>query len=155
VIIEGKAVHGAAPIFVQEKKDQIRMRLLVDLTARNEITIKNDETIPNQKMILHSHEQARSRSKIGLSDANFPTRVDSKDVDKRGFKSHFGCFVRKVMLQGDMNALGTFMRIMSDLFAHYLGQFIWIHVEDILIYSDTEQDHLEHIAMVSGKLKQA
>jgi len=47
-IIERKAVHRAAPIFAQEKKDKIRMRPQVDLTARNEITIKDDETIPNQ-----------------------------------------------------------------------------------------------------------
>jgi len=47
-IIERKAVHGGAPIFAQEKKDKIRMRPLVDLRARNEITMKDDEVIPNQ-----------------------------------------------------------------------------------------------------------
>jgi len=60
-IIERKAVQGAAPIFAQEKKDKIRMRPLVDLTARNEITIKDDETIPNQGMILNSLGRARYR----------------------------------------------------------------------------------------------
>ena len=44
-IIERKMVNGAAPIFAQEEKDKVRMRPLVDLTARNEITIKDDETI--------------------------------------------------------------------------------------------------------------
>jgi len=57
-IIERKAVHGAAHIFAQEKKDKIRMRPLVDLTAGNERTIKDDEPIPNQRMILNSlHQQ--------------------------------------------------------------------------------------------------
>jgi len=46
-IIEQKAVHGAAPIFAQEKQDKIRMRPLPALTATNEITIKDDEMIPN------------------------------------------------------------------------------------------------------------
>jgi len=58
-IIERKAVHGAAPIFAQEKKDKIRMRPVVDLTARNEIIIKDDETIPTQRMILYSQGRAR------------------------------------------------------------------------------------------------
>ena len=58
-MIERKMVHGATPIFAQEKKDKVRMRPLVDLTARNEITIKDDETIPNQRMILNSLERAR------------------------------------------------------------------------------------------------
>jgi len=58
-IIERKGVDGSAPIFAQEKKDKIRMRPLVDLTARNGITIKDDETIPNQRMILNSQGRAR------------------------------------------------------------------------------------------------
>ena len=115
-IIERKMVHGAAPIFAQEKIDKIRMRPLVDLTARNEITIKDDETVPNQRKILNSLGRAKYRSKIDLSNANVQTRVEPKDVNKNGFKSPFGCFVSKVMLQGDMNAPGTLMRIMSDLF---------------------------------------
>jgi len=131
------------------------MRPLVELTARNEITIKDKETIPNQRMILNSLGRARYRSKIDLSDAYFQTRVEPKDVDKNSSKSLFGCFVSKVMLPGDMNAPGTFMRIRSDLFADYLGQFMWVYIDDILIYSDTEQDQLKHITMVCDKLKQA
>jgi len=131
------------------------MRPVVDLIVRNEITIKDHETIPNQRMILNSLGRARYGSKIDLSDAYFPTRVEPKDVDKNGFKSGFASFVSKVMLQGDMNAPGTFMPIMSDLFADYLGQFMWVYIDDILIYSDTEPDHLKHIAMVCDKLKQA
>jgi len=154
-IIERKAVHGAPPIFAQEKKDKIRISPLVDLTARNEITIKDDGTFPNQRMILNSLGRARSRSNIDLSDAYFQTRVEANDVDKTGFKSPLGCLVSNVMLQGDMNAPGTFMQIMSNLFADYLGQFMWVYINDILISSDTEKDHLKHIAMVCDKLKQA
>jgi len=106
-------------------------------------------------MILNSLGRARYPSKIDLSDAYFQTRVEPQDVDKNGFKSTFGCFVSKVMLQGDMKAAGTFMRIMSDLFADYLGQLMWVYFDDILIYSDTQQDHLKHIAMVCDELKQA
>jgi len=128
---------------------------LVDLTAKNEITMKDNETIPNEGMILKSLGRARYRSKIDLSDAYFQTRVEPKDVNKNGFKSPFGCFVSKVMLQGDMNAPGTFMQIMSDLFTDYLGQFMWVYIDDIVIYSNTEQEHLRHITMVCDKVKQA
>jgi len=125
-IIERKRVHRAAPIFAQEKKDKIRITLLVDHTARNEITIKDDETIPNQRMMLNSLGRARYRSKIHLSDAYFQTRVEPKHGDKNSFKSPFGSFVSKVILQGVMNAPGTFIQIMSDLFADYPGQFMWV-----------------------------
>src|SRR6195952_3650215 len=44
---------------------------------------------------------------------------------------------------------------MSALFADYLGQFLWLYIDDILIYSDTEEDHMKHISMVYDKLKEA
>jgi len=71
----------------------------VDLTARNEITIKDDETILIQKMILNSLGRLGYHSKIDLSDTYFQTRLEPKDVDKNSFKSPFGCFLSKVMLQ--------------------------------------------------------
>jgi len=47
------------------------------------------------------------------------------------------------MDQGEMNARGTFIRRMSHLCADYRGQFMLVYIEDILIYSDTEEDHLK------------
>ena len=80
-IRERKIVYGEAPIFVQEKKAKIRMRPLVDLIARNVMTFKDDETMPNQRMIDNSLGRAGYRSKIDLSDAYFQTRVEPKDVE--------------------------------------------------------------------------
>ena len=85
-IIERRMVYGAAPIFAHKKKDKIRVRPLVDLKARNEINIKDDETIPNQRRIFNLLGRVRYGSKIDLSDAYFQTRVEPKDVDKNGFK---------------------------------------------------------------------
>jgi len=47
------------------------------------------------------------------------------------------------------------MRIMFNLVADYLGQLLWVYIDDILIYSDTEQDNLKHIPLVCDKIKQA
>jgi len=154
-VIRGQAVHGAAPMFVQYKKDGKRARPLVGLTERNKITLKDDEPIPNQTTILNDMARARYRSKIDLSDAYFQTRVEPEDVWKNSFKSPFGGFVSEVMLQGDMNAPGTFMRIMSDLMADFLGKFVWVYIDDLLIFSNTEEDHLEHIAAICNKLEGA
>ena len=59
------------------------------------------------------------------------------------------------MVQRDKNPPGTFMQIMSDLFADYLGQFLWVYIDDLLIYSDTEEDYMKHISMVCDKLTEA
>jgi len=96
----------------------------VDLTERNKITVKNDEPIPNQTTILNHMGRARYRSKIDLSDVYFQTRVEPEDVWKNSFTSPFGGFVSKVMLQGDMKAPGTFMRIMSEMMADFVGKSV-------------------------------
>ena len=50
--------------------------------------------------------------------------MEPKDVEKNGYKSSFGCFISKVMLQGDMNVPGILMKTMFDLFTDYLRQFM-------------------------------
>jgi len=53
-IIKKKPVHGRVPMFAPGNQDKILMRQIVNLAARNEITIKHDKTILNQRMILNS-----------------------------------------------------------------------------------------------------
>jgi len=101
------------------------------------------------------NSRSRYRSKIDLSDAYFQTRVEPEHEDLNCFKPSFGGFISKVMLQGDMNAPGTFMRIMSHLMRDYLGDFVWVFIDYILIFSKKEDKHLEHIKKVWRKLKEA
>ena len=71
------------------------------------------------------------------------------------FKTLFGGFISKVMLQGDMNTPGTFMRIMSHLMRDYLGEVVWVYIDAILIFSNKEDEHMEHIKKVYQKRKEA
>jgi len=123
-VIRRQAVHGELPMFVQYKKDGKRARPLVDLTERNKITSKDDEPIRNETTILNDMARARYRSTIDQSNSYLQTRVEPEDVWKNSFKSHFGGFVTEVMLEGDMHAPGTFIQIMSDLMADFLGKFV-------------------------------
>jgi len=142
-------------MFVHYKKDGKRGQPQVYLTERNTITLKEDEPISNQTTILNDIARAREHRKIDLRDAYFQTRVQPEDVWKNSFKFPFTAFVSEVMLQGEMNAPGTFMRIMSDLMADLLGKFVWVYIHDIIIFSDTEEDYLKQIAAISNKFRGA
>ena len=126
----------------------------MDLTARNDDRRKDDIQIPNQWTILNAQGQLRYRSKIDLIDAYFQTRVQPEYEYHNCSKTPFGGFVTKAMLQGDMNAPATFMRIMSHLMRDYLGEFVWVYINDILILSNKEDEHMEHIKKVCRKLKE-
>ena len=56
-----------------------------------------------------------------------------------------GAWQVKVMLQGDCNAPATMMRIMNMIFSDYLGDFIWIYLDDIVIFSNTKHEHIGHL----------
>jgi len=96
-----------------KRKPNREIRLLADLVARNDITIKNDSTIPNQCIILRTVARAKYRSTIDLSYWYFQIPVAPEDETLNTIKRHFGTFACKIMLQGDTNAAFTGMRVMD------------------------------------------
>ena len=85
------------------------IRLVADLVPRNDITKKNDSTIPNQSMILRTVARAKYPSTIDLSNWYFQIRVAPEDETLSTIKTLFGTFACKVLLQGDTNAPSTAM----------------------------------------------
>ena len=57
-------------------------------------------------------------------------------------------------MQGDMNAPATFVRAIEDLFHDELGKFIWIYIDDIFIFSNSFEEHIEHVQHACRKLKE-
>jgi len=139
---------------VQAKGDG-RIRPLVDLRFSNDNTQADDTQIPEQNTILNAVARGPFRSKIDLSDAYFQIRVLPDDVKYNTIKTPFGGFTRQVMMQGDMNAPGTFVRTMGNLLHAELGKKIWVYIDDIFVFSDTIEEHVKDVTNASSKLQTA
>ena len=143
----------AAPLLCIPKKDG-KLRTIVDARQRNDNTVKDVTPLPDQEAIRKDVARARYRSKIDLTDAYEQVRVRVEDVDKNAFATITGTFVSHVMWIGDCNAPATFQRLMTTIFRDAIGRSMHVYLDDIFVYSNSIEEHEEHLRLVFERLRQ-
>lgn len=147
-----KSPFGAPVLFV--KKQDGTKRMCVDYRAVNKVTIKNKYPLPRIDELFDRLQGAKYFSKIDLRSGYHQIRIADEDVPKTAFRTRYGHFEFLVLPFGLTNAPATFMHLMHETFRDYLDDFVIVFLDDILIYSKTEEEHDKHIRMVLDKLKE-
>ena len=142
-----------SPIVLVQKKDGT-WRLCIDYRALNKITVRNRYPIPRIDDLLDQLKGAKYFSKIDLKSGYHQVPIEATDVWKTAFKSREGLFEWLVMPFGLTNAPATFMRMMDDILRPFTNSFVVVYLDDILIFSRTWEDHLQHIEEVLSTLRQ-
>ncbi|KAJ2959335.1 hypothetical protein NUW54_g14483 [Trametes sanguinea] len=104
--------------------------------------------------ILRRVSRKPFRSIIDGKDAYEQIRVAPEHVERTAMTTPDGNMVSHVLQQGDCNAVATYQSLMNHIFGPYLGVFMDVYLDDIVIYSDTLAEHLEHCKLVIDKLKE-
>jgi hypothetical protein len=136
-----------APVIFVPKKDGTQ-RLCVDYRALNEVTIKNKFPLCRIDDLFDQLRGACVFSKINLRLRYHQLKLQECDIPKIAFILRYGLYEFTVMSFGLTNALAYFMYLMNKVFMEYMNKFI----DDILVYSRSEEENKWHIRLVLQKL---
>jgi hypothetical protein len=92
-------------------------------------------------------------SKIELRSGYYQLKIPESDIPKTAFHTRYGLYEYTVMSFGLTNAPAYFMYLMNKVFMEYLDKFFVVFIDDILIFSKTEEEHEKHLRMVLEKLR--
>ncbi|GAU48050.1 hypothetical protein TSUD_404850 [Trifolium subterraneum] len=142
-----------APVLLVKKKEG-SMRLCIDYRQLNKVTIKNKYPLPRIDDLMDQLVGACVFSKIDLRSGYHQIRVKTEDVPKTAFRTRYGHYEYTVMRFGVTNAPGVFMEYMNMTFHSFLDKFVVVFIDDILVYSKSEEEHKEHLRIVLQVLKE-
>jgi hypothetical protein len=141
---------GAPMIFVP-KKDGTQ-RLCLDYHALNEVTLKNKYPLPRIDDLFDQLHGACVFAKIDLRSGYHQFKVWECYISKIAFVSKYGLYEFMVMSFGLTNALAYFMFMLNKVFIEYLDKFVMVFIDDILVYSRSEEEHEGHLRLILRKL---
>src|SRR3954469_20000259 len=143
---------GAPSLFV--KKSDGTNRLVQDYQPINQATIQNKYPLPRINDLYDQLAGSTVFSRLDLRLGYHQIRVRDADIPKTAFITRYGSYEYTVMSFGLTNAPATFSRLMNYIFMEYLDKFVVVYLDDILIYSKNDEEHVEHLRLILTKLRE-
>jgi hypothetical protein len=127
----------------------------VDYRGLNKVTIKDRTPLPLMTELRERLAKAKWFTLLDLKNGYNLIRIKEGDEWKTAFRTRYGLFEYTVMPFGLCNAPGTFQSMINDVLRDLLDAGTVVYIDDILIYSENEEEHKRLVKEVLTRLKQA
>ncbi|MBW0557241.1 hypothetical protein O181_096956 [Austropuccinia psidii MF-1] len=142
---------GAPSLFVKKKDGGLH--LCVDYCTLNAVTRKNKYPVPPINQLLNIFNGSSIFSKIDLHGAYKLLRIKNGDEHLTAFRTKYGSFENLVMPFGLTNAPASFKNLGNDIFQDLLDVYVVVYLDDIMVFSKSEEEHFTHVSTVLSRLR--
>ncbi|KAI3733075.1 hypothetical protein L1987_64292 [Smallanthus sonchifolius] len=140
------------PVLFVKKKDGT-FRRCINYRELNKLTIKNLYPLPRVDDLFDQLQGSSFYYKIDLQSGYPQLKIQEEDIPKMTFRTRYGHYEFLVMPFGLTNVPAVFMDLMNRVCKPYLDKFVIVFIDDILIYSQTNEEHEHHLKSILELLR--
>ena len=149
--IQASQSPWSASVVLVGKKDGT-WRFCVDYRRLNTVTKSDVYPLPRVDVTLDALRGAKVFTSLDLMSGFWQVPMSARAREKTAFKTRSGLYEWVVMPMGLVNAGPTFQRVMNKIFADMIGKYVLIYLDDLIIYSQSHDEHEKHLKMVLERL---
>ncbi len=125
----------------------------MDYKAFNKVTVKNQYPLPRIDDLFYQLSGVKVFSRIDLRSGYYQIRIAEGDKEKITYCTRYGSYKFLLMPFRLTNAPTTFCTFMNNIFREWLDDFVVIYIDNILVYNNSMEEHVEHFRKVFQRLR--